>query len=103
MKYELKVEFKDKTQLEKIIKSSYFDDGTKGKLVGQKSSLKIKEDDLLYVVFKGMNNSTIKLINPDIIDGSMRCVVDEKKTTIHLYPCNNYCVVNDEDLKYSFY
>ena len=41
MKYELKIEIKDKSTLESVIKESYFDDGTKGKLVGKKSSIKI--------------------------------------------------------------
>lgn len=101
MKYELKIEFKDNQQLEQVIQKSYFEDGTLGKLIGKKSHVKIEPDDVLFLVFKGLNNLTIKLINEEMIDGSMRCIVDESETTINLYPINNYCIIEDE--KYSFY
>jgi hypothetical protein len=101
MKYELKIEFKEKEQLESIIQKSYFEDGTKGKLVGKKAYLTIGKEDPLFIIFKGLNNITAKLTNEDLIDGSMRCVVDEGEDLINLYPVNNYCVVEEE--KYSFY
>jgi len=51
MKYELKIEFKEKDQLESIIQKSYFEDGTMGKLVGKKltSRFKKKIHFLLYL------------------------------------------------------
>jgi hypothetical protein len=101
MKYELKIEFKDKLQLNQVIEESYFNDGTKGKLVGKKSSIKILQDDPLFIVFKGLNNMTAKILNDELIDGSVRCVVDESSEVINLYPVNPYCIVEDE--KYSFY
>jgi hypothetical protein len=101
MKYELKIEFKETDQLKSIIDKSYFDDGTRGKLVGRKAHLTIDKEDPLFVVFKGLNNITAKITNQEIIDGSMRCVVDETSEIINLYPINNYCVVEQE--KYSFY
>jgi hypothetical protein len=101
MKYELKIEYKDKSQLDQVIKKSYFDDGTKGKLIGQKSSLKIHKDDPLFIVFKGLNNMTAKILNDELIDGSVRCVVDETPEEIKLFPVNPYCIIEDE--KYSFY
>ena len=101
MKYELKIEIKDKSTLESVIKQSYFDDGTKGKLVGKKSSIKIVKDDPLFIIFRGLNNMTAKILNEDLIDGSVRCVVDETEEMINLYPINSYCIVEDE--KYSFY
>lgn len=101
MKYELKIEIKDKNQLNQVIEESYFKEGTKGKLVGKKSSLKISKDDPLFIVFKGLNNMTAKIINEDLIDGSVRCVVDETSDMISLYPVNPYCIIEDE--KYSFY
>jgi hypothetical protein len=101
MKYELKIEYKDKSQLNQVIEESYFKDGTKGKLVGQKSSIKIIKDDPLFIVFKGLNNMTAKIINEELIDGSVRCVVDETPDIINLYPVNPYCIIEDE--KYSFY
>jgi hypothetical protein len=101
MKYELKIEFKDKKQLETTIQKSYFEDGTLGKLVGKKSYVTIGSEDPLFIIFKGLNNITVKLINEEMIDGSMRCVVDETDKVINLYPINNYCII--EDKKYSFY
>jgi hypothetical protein len=101
MKYELKIEFKDKKQLETTIQKSYFEDGTLGKLVGKKSFVTIKDEDPLFIIFRGLNNMTVKLINEEMIDGSMRCVVDETDKVINLYPINNYCII--EDKKYSFY
>lgn len=101
MKYELKIEFKEKDELEKMIQRSYFEDGTMGKLVGKKAYIQIKQDDPLFIVFKGLNNITAKLTNEDLIDGSMRCVVDETEEVINLFPINNYCIVEHE--KYSFY
>ncbi len=101
MKYELKIEIKDKDQLSQVIEESYFKDGTKGKLVGMKSSIKILQDDPLFIVFKGLNNMTAKITNDEIIDGSVRCVVDENSELISLFPVNPYCIV--EDQKYSFY
>lgn len=101
MKYELKIEFKDKDQLEKVIQKSYFEDHSLGKLVGKNSHLIITSSDDNFHLFKGLNNLSVKLLNQDMIDGSMRCVIDETEEFINLYPCNSYCVVEDE--KYSFY
>jgi len=101
MKYELKIEFKIKEELERVIQSSYFEDGTMGRLVGKKTFLTIGSEDPLFIIFRGLNNMTVKLTNDDMFDGSMRCVVDETPEVISLYPINNYCIV--EDSKYSFY
>jgi len=101
MKYELKIEYRDKIQLDKVIQDSYFKTGSKGKLQGKKSSLTITKDDPLFIVFKGLNNMTAKILNEEIIDGSVRCVVDESEKEIKLFPVNSYCIVEDE--KYSFY
>jgi hypothetical protein len=101
MKYELKIEYRDKIQLDKVIKESYFENAPKGKLIGKKSSLKIEKEDPLFIVFRGLNNMTAKILNDEIIDGSVRCVVDETESQINLYPVNSYCIVEDE--KYSFY
>ncbi len=101
MKYELKIEIKDKSQLSQVIQDSYFTDGTKGKLVGKKSCIKIDKSDPLFIVFKGLNNMTAKILNDELIDGSVRCVIDETSENINLYPVNSYCIVEDE--KYSFY
>ena len=101
MKYELKIEFKKNPQLEEVIKKSYFENGNLGKLIGKVSYVSIDSEDPLFIIFKGLNNITVKLINEEMIDGSMRCVVEESELVINLYPINNYCIVEDE--KYSFY
>lgn len=102
MKHELKIEFKEKRILEEVIKKSYFKDSNNGKLIGKKHSIKITQEDPLYIAFKGLNNLTIKLLNEDMIEGSMRCVVvHEVDDEIELYPINNYCIIQDQ--KYSFY
>ena len=101
MKYELKIEFKDITQINTVVESSYFEDGNLGKLIGKKSHLIIDSLDPLFIIFRGLNNMTVKLTNEDKIDGSMRCVVDEGLDCINLYPINNFCII--EDKKYSFY
>jgi len=101
MKYELKIEFNEKEQLKSTIQKSYFEDGTKGKLVGKKSHLTIQKEDPLFIVFKGLNNITAKITNEDLIDGSMRCIVVENENVVNLFPINNYCVLEQE--KYSFY
>jgi hypothetical protein len=101
MKYEIKIEYKQTEQLENTIQKSYFEDGTMGKLVGKKAFITIDKEDPLFIVFKGLNNLTAKLTNEDLIDGSMRCVVDETEDNINLFPINNYCIVEQE--KYSFF
>lgn len=101
MKYELRIEFKQTEELKSTIDQSYFENGNNGKLVGKKAHLTIQKEDPLFIVFKGLNNITAKLTNDDLIDGSMRCVVDENEDRIDLYPVNNYCIVDKE--KYSFY
>lgn len=101
MKYELKIEFTKNEELKSLIEKSYFETGTKGKLVGQKESLKIQKEDPLYIIFKGLNNMTVRLHNHDLIDGSLRLVVDEHDWGVNLYPCSIYCIVEEE--KYSFY
>ena len=101
MKYELKIEFQDEKQLENVIQSSYFEDGQLGKLVGKKSHLRINNQDPLFSNFKGLNNATVKVLNEEMLDGSMRCVVDENDNFIDLYPINNFCIF--ENKKYTFY
>lgn len=101
MKYELKIEFNKNEELKSLIEKSYFEDGTQGKLIGQKESLKIQNDDPLYIIFKGLNNMTVRLHNQELIEGSLRLVVDEHEWGVNLFPCSVYCIV--EDQKYSFY
>ena len=71
-----------------------------GKILGKKHYLTIDEsDEINYTIFKGLNNATVKITN-EIIDGSMRFIVDETEGDIRLYPISVYCV---KEQKYSFY
>lgn len=101
MKYELRIEFYKNEELKKLIEQSYFEAGTMGKLLGQKYSLTIQKEDPLYIIFKGLNNMTVRLHNTELIEGSMRMVIDEHEWGVNLFPCSIYCIVEDE--KYSFY
>jgi hypothetical protein len=101
MKYELRIEFYKNEELKKLIEQSYFEAGTMGKLLGQKYSLAIQKEDPLYIIFKGLNNMTVRLHNTELIEGSMRMVIDEHEWGVNLFPCSIYCIVEDE--KYSFY
>jgi hypothetical protein len=101
MKHEMKIEFRENEILEEVIKSSYFSDNNKGKLIGKKCSITINVEEPLYIALRGLNNNTINILNEDLIDGSMRCIVEESPNSIGLFPINNYCIIQDQ--KYSFY
>lgn len=102
MKHELKIEFKENEILKNVIDKSYFVDSNNGKLIGKKESIQITEENPLYIAFKGLNNNTVRIINEELIEGSMRCIViHEEISKIELFPINNYCIIQDQ--KYSFY
>lgn len=101
MKHEMKIEFRENQILEEVIKGSYFSDANLGKLIGKKHSITISEEEPLFIAFRGLNNTTIKLLNEDLIEGTMRCIVEESPNSISLFPINNYCIIQDQ--KYSFY
>lgn len=101
VKHEIKVEISQAENLRNIIEKAYYEDGFGGKLIGKKHYLVIDEDDdVNYTIFKGLNNATVKVTNEEVIDGSMRFVVDESEGDIRLYPISIYCVKED---RYSFY
>lgn len=100
MRYEIKIEFNKIDELKRVIESSYFENNN-GKLIGQKDFIHIDLEDPLYIIFKGLNNLTVRLTNQEMIEGSLRCVVSENEKSIDLYPINNYCII--ENKKYSFY
>ncbi len=100
VKHEIKVELSDSTSIQEIIEKAYFEEGQMGKILGKKHYLTIDEsDEINYTIFKGLNNATVKITN-EIIDGSMRFIVDETEGDIRLYPISVYCV---KEQKYSFY
>lgn len=102
VKHEIKVEFDKTEDLKKIIEVAYFEEGMAGKILGKNHFIKIEEsDDINYSIFQGLNNVTVKIINEEVIDGTMRFVIDETDGEIKLYPISIYCI-KEED-KYIFY
>jgi len=101
MKYELKIEFNNNSELKSLIDNAYFGPNNMGKLSGQKGSLRIDKEDPLYIIFRGLNNAIVRIHNNEMIDGSMKLVIDEHEWGVNLFPCSTYCIIEDE--KYSFY
>jgi hypothetical protein len=100
VKHEIKVEISNTEEIQNVIEKAYFDEGYMGKILGKKYYLLITEEDSVnYTIFNGLNNATVKITN-DIIDGSMRFIVDESNGEVRLYPISTYCI---KDEKYSFY
>lgn len=101
IKQEIKIELSDILSIRDLIEKSYFEDGQFGKIVNNKFFLEIKETDINYDFFKGLNNVTVKISNDEIIDGFMRFIIDESDEKIKLYPISIYCIKENE--KYIFY
>jgi hypothetical protein len=90
--------------LKHLIQKAYFDEGQKGRLLGQTNYIELtpEVDDILHTIAKGLNNATIKITNNDLIDGTFRFIIEEQDNTIKLFPISMFCVI-DENKKYSFY
>lgn len=102
IKHEIKVELKNSEDLKKIIEKAYFEEGQMGKIVGKKHFIKIEQsDDVNWTIFNGLNNVTVKITNEEVIDGTMRFVIDETENELRLYPISIYCIKEEE--KYIFY
>lgn len=103
MKHEIKVEFSNGDILKGIIEKAYFEEGLAGKIMGNNNFIIVNEevDDISYTIFKGLNNATVKITNSDVIDGSMRFMIDETSGEVRLYPISIYCVKEEE--RYTFY
>lgn len=102
IKHEIKVELKNSESLKSIIEKAYFEEGQMGKIVGKKHFIKIEEsDDVNWTIFNGLNNVTVKITNEEVIDGTMRFVIDETENELRLYPISIYCIKEEE--KYIFY
>jgi hypothetical protein len=102
MKSELKVEFKDAKVLKELIDKSYYEQGQQGKLMGKKSiKVNEKDDDVFYTIVKGLDRSTIKITNPNVINGNMRFLLEQDGDGYNLFPISIYCV-SENDI-YTFY
>ena len=103
IKHEIKVECSATDALRGIIEKAYFIEGLAGKIQGKENYMVLTEelDEVSYTVLKGLHNATVKIINPDIIDGTMRFMIDESNDDLRIYPISIYCIKEDE--KYIFY
>ena len=102
VKHEIKVEFNNSEALRKIIETAYFEEGFGGKILGKKHYITIDEsDDINHTIFKDMNNVTVKITNEEVIDGTMRFVIDETEGEVRLYPISIYSI--KEENRYIFY
>ena len=102
VKHEIKVEFNNSEALRKIIETAYFDEGFGGKILGKKHYITVDEsDDINHAIFKDMNNVTVKITNDEVIDGTMRFVIDENEGEVRLYPISIYSI--KEENRYIFY
>ena len=102
LKHEIKVEFSNSEILKSIIEKSYFEEGNMGKISGNKNFITLTKeiDEEAYDVLKGLNNATVKISNQEIIDGTIRFIIDENDNTLKMFPISIYCI-KEED-KYSF-
>jgi len=103
LKHEIIVEFQNSEVLKSIIEKSYFEDGNMGKIGGKHNFINLTEsmDEEVYSILKGLKNTTIKVSNQDIIDGTLRFLVEEESDEIKLYPISIYCIKEDD--VYSFW
>jgi len=103
VKHEVKVEFSNGDALKQIIEKAYFEAGTMGKITGKDHFITVDEveEANAYSVLKELNNVTVKISNNDVIDGTMRFIIDNTDGDIRLSPVSIYCV-KEED-RYSFY
>jgi len=102
IKHEIKVEFSNTEILKSLIEKSYFEEGDRGKIIGKENFIKIDDEtDVDYIIFKGLNNATVKIYNEDLIDGYLQFLIDETHEEIRLYPISIYCI--KEQNKYLFY
>lgn len=96
MKHEIKIEFKDNNLLTDLIKSCY----KNGVLVDRTKKLVFEKDTHIFNLCKGLSNHTARLWNEELIDGTIRLIIQEENDTICLYPCSiRYEMDNN---KYSF-
>ena len=96
MKHEIKIEFKDTKLLLEFIKSTY----NNGNLSDRTKKLDFDKDTQVFTLCKGLSNHTVRFWNDDIIDGSLRLIIQENKDSVSLYPCSiHYEMDND---KFSF-
>lgn len=103
VKHEIKVEFQNTEALSSIIEKAYFIEGDCGKIIGKDYRLVIDKegDSSVYSILSGLHNATVKISNGEIIDGSMRFIIEESNGVLSISPISIYCI--KEEGKYIFY
>src|SRR4051812_20006217 len=96
MKHELRIEFKDTKILLDFIKSAY----DNGFLIDKTKKLIFDKNSSTYHLCKGLTNLPVRLWNDEIIDGTIRFIIEEEEENVSLYPCS-ICYEEDNN-KYSF-
>lgn len=105
MKTDIKIEFNNKEVLTDLIKKAYFGDNQMGRLSGKDNFIQIDSnvDNDIFNIINGLNNATIKVINSELIDGSLRFIIDDKDGVVKMYPVSIFCVFDNEQQRYYFY
>jgi hypothetical protein len=102
IKHEIKVEMKDSVSLRNLIESAYNMNGEEGTIIGNEHRLLVNPvlDDELFRVLTGLHNSTVKVFNTEVIDGTIRFMVSEKSGEINLSPISVRCICEDRWIFY---
>jgi hypothetical protein len=96
MKHELKFEFKDTKTLLPFIESCYGN----GVLVDKTKKMTFDKTSHFYSLCKGLSNLAVRIWNDEIIDGTMRFIIEEHPENVDLYPCS--IIYEMDNNKYSF-
>ena len=101
VKYEVKIELDNSDLLKSLIEKAYFKNGNSGKINGKKNFITLDSSFEIYNELKELNNTSIKITNQEIIDGTIRFIITCEKDIIKLELISIYCIKEDD--KYSFY
>ena len=96
MKNELKIDFKENQILKQLLEDTY----NNGVITNTMTKIVFEEDTPNYLLCKGLHNLTVRLWNEDLIDGSLRCIIQEEDSYIYLYPCSIHYEIDNN--RYSF-
>ena len=102
MNNEIKIEFLNTEKLNSLIKDAYFSNNNLGRIEG-KHYLELEESDIAqeYTDISDLDGATAKILNSDLIDGSMRFILNKLENKITMSPISIYCVKEND--KYIFY
>lgn len=101
-KHEVKVEMAEKDLILNIIEKAYPRDN-QGKINGKDNYMIVDEKNENFSIFKGLDGSTVKITNQEIIDGTMRMMVEEVDNKVKLFPISIYCLKDENQGRYIFY